>query len=84
MYFGGMSPEGFELINTQVVAVAKGSSDLSNTKYLELSSDFTGGEATLFNSDYWGSAKQSILAENGTINLYNAWFQSPGENHFPI
>ena len=82
MYFGGMSPEGFELINTQVVAVAKGSSDLSNTKYLELSSDFTGGEATLFNSDYWGSAKQSILAENGTINLYNAWFQSPGENHF--
>ena len=23
MYFGGMSPEGFELINTQVVAVAR-------------------------------------------------------------
>ena len=78
--FEGLDTDkGFDLINTQVVSVAR---DLyANTKYIETSPGFT-GEAYLFNSDYWGNARYAGVFGGGTVNLLMPHFNQYGSDRF--
>jgi hypothetical protein len=72
----GAGANGFDFINTQVVSIGTG-----NTNYIETSSSFT-SRVSLFNSDYWGSPKYSILQNGGTLNLQQAFFVNSGNTSF--
>ncbi|MDR2148506.1 MAG: discoidin domain-containing protein [Tannerella sp.] len=78
--FEGLDADkGFDLINTQVVSVAR---DLyADTKFIETSPDFT-GEAYLFNSDYWGNARYAGVFGGGTVNLVVPHFEQYGSLRF--
>jgi len=78
--FEGLDPEkGFDLINTQIVSVAR---DLyADTKYIETSSGFT-GNAYLFCSDYWGNANYAGVFGGGTVNLIMPHFHQYGTTRF--
>jgi len=79
--FEGLNPDkGFDLINTQIVSVAK-DNIYADTKYIETSSGFT-GKAFLFNSDYWGNAKYAGVFGGGTVNLLMAHFEQYGSARF--
>ena len=74
--FEGIDEEkGFDLINTQVVSVAR--SVYSETKFLETASDFT-GTVRLFSSDYWGNARYAGVFGGGTVNLILPHFHQYG------
>jgi len=78
--FEGIDNEkGFDLINTQVVSVAR--NVYGETKYLETSSGFT-GEVTLFSSDYWGNARYAGVFGGGTVNLIMPHFEQYGSERF--
>ena len=78
-YEGIDANKGFDLINTQVVSVAR---DLySETKYIETSPEFT-GEAFLFSSDYWGNARYAGVFNSGTVNLIMPHFEQYGSTRF--
>ena len=74
------SDKGFDLINTQVVSVAK--DDIyTNTRYIETSPMFT-GEAYLYSSDYWGNARYAGVLSGGKINLLMPHFEQYGSIQF--
>jgi len=71
--------KGFDLINTQVVSVAR---DIyADTKYIETSSGFS-GKAYLYNSDYWGNARYAGVFGSGTVNLLMPHFEQYGATRF--
>lgn len=72
----GAGPEGFDFVNTQVVSIGSG-----NNNYLETASAFN-SRVSIFNSDYWGSPKYSVITNGGTLNLYQAFFVNPGNSSF--
>jgi hypothetical protein len=78
--FEGLDPDkGFDLINTQVVSVAR--DVYADTKFIETSPGFT-GEAFLFSSDYWGSARYAGVFGGGTVNLVMPHFAQHGSERF--
>jgi hypothetical protein len=78
--FEGIDEEkGFDLINTQVVSVAR--DVYSDTKYIETSSDFT-GEVWFFSSDYWGNARYAAVLGSGTVNFIMPHFEQYGSTRF--
>ncbi|MDR2682827.1 MAG: glycoside hydrolase family 55 protein, partial [Dysgonamonadaceae bacterium] len=81
VYYESLDPDkGFDLINTQIVSVAK--DDLyADTKYVETAPGFS-GTAYLFASDYWGSAKYGCVLGGGTIHWALAHFQQYGSANF--
>jgi len=76
LYYEAIGEGGFDLINSQIVALGN-----SSTRYIETTADFT-GESTLFSSDYWGNPYRGIAAAGGKINLTLANFRAPGQNRF--
>jgi hypothetical protein len=72
--------KGFDLINTQVVSVARDEL-YADTKFVETSPEFT-GTANLFASDYWGSAKYGSVSGGGTVNWILAHFEQYGSARF--
>ncbi|MDR2385438.1 MAG: discoidin domain-containing protein [Tannerella sp.] len=71
--------QGFDLINTQIVSVAR---DLyADTKYIESAQGFA-ATAHLFASDYWGSARYASVLGGGNINLILAHFEQSGTTRF--
>ena len=78
--FEGLDAEkGFDLINTQVVSVAR--DEYANTRYLETSDGFT-GNAYLFSSDYWGNSRYAGVFGGGTVNLIMPHYQQYGSTRF--
>lgn len=73
MSFGAAGSSGFDLINTQIVAIG----DL-NTRYLETTSGFN-SEVRFYNSDYWGNPGKGIVMEGGKIKLQSANFVQSGQ-----
>ena len=74
--FEGIDPEmGFDLINSQVVSVAR--DVYSETKFIETSAGFT-GEAYLFSADFWGNARYGGVFGSGTVNLLMPHFEQYG------
>lgn len=74
MSFGAGGPDGFDFINTQIVAIGDAS-----TRYLETTSEF-GSEIRLYNSDYWGNPGKGIAMNGGRIKLQSANVLQPGQN----
>ena len=79
--YEALDPAGFDMINTQLVALEGDKSVYSETRFLATKADFT-GEVTLFGADFWGSAKHGIVVENGKLNLNLANFSSSGQTSF--
>ncbi|MDR2040259.1 MAG: discoidin domain-containing protein [Bacteroidales bacterium] len=78
--FEGLDPDkGFDLINTQVVSVAR--DVYADTKFIETAPGFN-GEVYLFSSDYWGSAKYAGVFGGGTVNLVLPHFAQHGTERF--
>ena len=78
--FEGLDAEkGFDLINTQVVSVAR--DVYAETKFIETSAAFT-GKAYLYSSDYWGSARYAGFFGGGTVNLIMPHFAQYGTDTF--
>ena len=78
--FEGLDAEkGFDLINSQVVSVAR--DVYTDTKFIETSPGFT-GKAYLFSSDYWGNARYACFFGGGTINLLMPHFEQYGSTRF--
>ena len=73
MVIEGIGNDGFDFINSQVVAIGD-----QNTKYIETTAGFT-SEINLFNADFWGNPTQGILQNGGTLNLQLANFNQPGQ-----
>ncbi|MDR0575672.1 MAG: discoidin domain-containing protein [Tannerella sp.] len=73
------SEKGFDLINSQVVSVAR---DLyADTKFIETAPGFT-GTAHLFSSDYWGNAKYGGVFGGGNIHLILAHYNQYGSARY--
>ncbi|MDR1610744.1 MAG: discoidin domain-containing protein [Candidatus Symbiothrix sp.] len=80
IYYESLDPDkGFDLINTQIVSVAR--DVYADTKYVETAPGFT-GTANLFASDYWGNAKYGALLAGGTVNWMLAHFEQYGATRF--
>jgi hypothetical protein len=80
IYIEGIDPKkGFDLINSQVVSVAR--DVYGETKFIETSPRFT-GEAHLYSSDYWGNARYGVYSGGGTLNFYLAHFDQYGTQTF--
>ena len=78
--FEGIDPDtGFDLINSQVVSVARNL--YAETKFIETSPDFT-GEAYLFSADFWGNARYGGVFGGGTVNLLMPHFEQYGSTQF--
>ncbi|MDR2776081.1 MAG: discoidin domain-containing protein [Tannerella sp.] len=71
--------KGFDLINTQVVSVAR--DVYADTKYVETAPGFS-GTARLFASDYWGNAKYGGVLGGGTVQWILAHFEQYGATRF--
>jgi hypothetical protein len=80
--FEAVSPDnGFDLINSQVVSVAR-DDVYADSRFLETGSGFT-GTVNLFASDYWGNAKYGgVFNGSGKVNLSLANFQQYGSIRF--
>jgi len=79
-YEGLDTDKGFDLINSQVVSIAR-NNVYTQTKYIETSPDFS-EEAFLFNSDYWGNARYACSLGGGTVNLLMPNFEQYGADRF--
>lgn len=79
--YEALDPAGFDMINSQIVALEGKNSVYSETRFLATKSDFS-GEVTLFGADFWGSAKHGIVVENGKLNLNLANFSTSGQTSF--
>ena len=78
--FEGLDKDkGFDLVNTQVVSVAR--DVYTETKYIETAPDFK-GEAFLYNSDYWGNARFAGVFGGGTVNFLMPHFHQYGTERF--
>jgi uncharacterized protein YjdB len=69
---------GFDFINSQIVAIGD-----QNTKYIETKSGFS-SKLNFYNIDFWGNPTQGIYMNGGTINLQSANFNQPGQNALAI
>jgi len=79
--YEALSQKGFDLINSQVVSVAR-DAVYSDTKFIETASGFT-GTANLFASDYWGNAKYGgVYQGNGKVNFMLANYEQYGSTRF--
>jgi carbohydrate binding protein with CBM6 domain/pectate lyase-like protein/putative Ig domain-containing protein len=76
--FQGVSSGGFNLINSQVVALG----DAGNT-YIAGNSSFT-TQVNMFNSDYWGNPTTGVTLTSGTLNLQQANFNQPAQTDFGV
>lgn len=79
--YEALAPAGFDMINSQIVALEGNSSVYSETRFVSAKSGFT-GEATLFGADFWGSAKHGVVVEGGKLNLNLANFSTSGQASF--
>jgi hypothetical protein len=82
IYYEAISLEkGFDLINSQVVSVARDNL-YPDTKYIETAPGFT-GTAYIFSSDYWGSPKYGgVFSGSGKVALTLAHFVQSGSTRF--
>lgn len=69
--------QGFDFINTQLVTIGAA----EDRRYIETGTGFD-GEVTFFSSDHWGAPVNSIVLENGTVNMLLPHFESAGEHGF--
>ncbi len=75
--FQGLGSGGFDLINSQIVALGD-----STNKYLETTSTFT-SSVNLYNADFWGNPGKSVeLNGAGSLNLQSGNFVQPGQLRF--
>ena len=74
------SNKGFDLINTQVVSIAK-DNIYSDTRYIETSPAFK-GEAYLYSSDYWGNSRYAGVFGSGKVNFLMPHFEQYGSTRF--
>lgn len=81
MIFEALDNAGFNLINSQLVALEAKSSSYPDTRYLGTSSAFT-GEVNLFGADFWGNPKHAMVVEGGNLNLYLTNFSSSGQTYY--
>lgn len=79
--YEALDPAGFDMINSQLVALEGDESVYSETRFLTTKADFS-GEVTLFGADFWGSAKHGVVVENGKLNLNLANFSTSGQTSF--
>lgn len=79
LYYQGLSDDGFDLINSQIVSIKQGSS--TDTKYIETEAGFT-GHATLFSSDYWGGTYRAVVMAGGSLDFVLANFRAAGEYRY--
>jgi len=75
--YEALDPAGFDLINTQLVALGGDESVYSRTSFLSSKDGFT-GEVTLFSADFWGDAKYGVIPEGGRMNLNLVNFSTSG------
>jgi hypothetical protein len=79
--FESLAPEGFNFINSQIVALRENAND--QTAFIETTSSFDGkGKATLFSCNYWGNATRALNLNGGTLDLYLSNFVNTGESGF--
>lgn len=81
MVFEALDAAGFDLINSQLVALEGKSAKYTDTRYLGTGSTFT-GEVTLFGADFWGGPKHAAVVEGGTLNLNLVNFSNAGMTNF--
>lgn len=74
MRIDAVHPDGFDFVNTQIVAIGD-----QNTKYIETGVGLT-SEIKMLNSDFWGSTLNGIVMNGGTLNIQSANFLHPGQN----
>jgi uncharacterized protein YjdB len=75
--FQGLGAGGFDLINSQLVAVGD-----TTYAYIETTPSFT-STVTFFNSDYWGNPGKSLdMGGSGTLRFQGANFHQPGQRRF--
>lgn len=72
---------GFDLINSQPVALEAKSTSYPDTRYVGTRSTFT-GEANLFGADFWGNPKHAMVLEGGTLNLNLVNFSAAGQTNY--
>jgi hypothetical protein len=73
MSFSAAGTDGFDFINSQIVAIGD-----QNTKYIETTSDFD-SEIRFFNSDYWGNPVKGFVMNGGSLIFNSANFLHPGQ-----
>lgn len=75
--FQGLGAGGFDLINSQLVAVGD-----TTYSYIESTPAFT-ATVTLYNADFWGNPGKSLdLSGAGTLRFQSANFHQPGQMRF--
>ncbi|RXZ80976.1 hypothetical protein EBB07_16180 [Paenibacillaceae bacterium] len=68
--------EGFDFINSQIVAIGGG-----DTQYIVTGQEFD-GEVGLYSSDYWGGPGHGVQIDEGTVYMQLANFHNPGQDSF--
>ena len=79
--YEALDPAGFDMINSQVVALEDKSTTYTETRFLTTRAGFS-GEVTLFGADFWGSAKHGVVVESGKMNLNLVNFSTSGGTSF--
>lgn len=80
--FESVAPEGFTLINSQIVSIRKDASDRTAC-YIETSPSLDGkGSISMFSCNYWGATNKALNLNGGTLNLYLSNFVNTGETGF--
>ena len=79
--YEALDPAGFDMINSQVVALEDQSNTYTETRFLTTRAGFS-GEVTLFGADFWGSAKHGVVVESGKMNLNLVNFSTSGGTSF--
>lgn len=75
--FQGLGAGGFDLINSQLVAVGD-----TTYSYIETTPSFT-ATVNLFNTDFWGNPGKSLdMSGSGTLRFQSANFHQPGQMRF--
>ena len=74
-----LATEGFDFINSQLVALKE--TDGDNSRFVETTTSFN-GRASIFSCNYWGNAQEAVVMENGNLNLYLSNFTNPGQRDF--
>ena len=78
--YEGIDPDnGFDLINSQVVSIAR--NVYADSRFIETSPAFT-GEAFLYSADFWGNARYGGVYGSGTVNLIMPHFEQYGTERF--
>ncbi len=80
--FESVAPDGFSLINSQIVALRKDAND-DTSCYLETTPSLEGkGSVSMYSCNYWGATNKALDLKGGTLNLYLSNFVNTGETGF--